>query len=87
MTLDDWRPFGQQDDSERLYEALHDGVPPWMSKAHFTWQKELLTYLFSDADDHTRLHHWSRISAVKFPFPPVPLSLVSFWPSSATSKT
>jgi hypothetical protein len=56
MTSGDWRPFGHNDESEHLYDALHDGVPPWMRQAHFAWQKETLTYLFSDEDCRRRLH-------------------------------
>lgn len=56
MTSVDWRPFGHDDESETLYDALHDGVPPWMRQAHSAWQKEILNVLFSEENHRSQLH-------------------------------
>lgn len=69
MNSGDWRPFGQDDD-EHLYDALHDGVPPWMRKAHFTWQKEILNYLLTDKDDHAGLHRIEQDLRCEIAIPP-----------------
>ncbi|MFK4298459.1 hypothetical protein ABH924_003628 [Arthrobacter sp. GAS37] len=56
MTSGEWRPFGHDKESERLYDALHDGVPPWMRKAHTGWQYEFLGLLFSGSAPEDFLH-------------------------------
>lgn len=56
MTSVDWRPFGHDGESETLYDALYDGVPPWMRQGHFAWQKEILNVLFSEENHRSQLH-------------------------------
>lgn len=57
MNSDTWRPFGMNDtEPSPLYDALHDGVPPWMRKAHTLWQSELLTMIFEGEDGDDRFH-------------------------------
>jgi hypothetical protein len=70
MTSSDWRPFGLNDDEpDPLYDALHDGVPPWMRKAHFAWQTGLLTQIFSDDDSHERFHSVEQDLRTEIAFP------------------
>jgi hypothetical protein len=57
MTLDSWLPFGKQDDPQKLYSALHDGVPEWMGKALRSWQREILEVLFGDSDTAMNRFH------------------------------
>lgn len=77
MTSGEWRPFGQ-DDAVPLYDALHDGVPPWMHKAHFTWQKEILTDVLFYGDAHTGLHRIEQDLRCEIPIPSgaTPLGIV-----------
>jgi hypothetical protein len=49
MTVDSWLPFGMHEDPQKLYSALHDGVPKWMSQSLRAWQHEFLAVLFSDS--------------------------------------
>lgn len=57
MSSDTWRPFGMDDAvSSSLYDTLHDGVPPWMRKAHSTWQSDLLMMMFEGVDGEERFH-------------------------------
>jgi hypothetical protein len=57
MTLDSWLPFGMHEDPQKLYSALHDGVPKWMAKSLRAWQLEFLLALFEDPDTAvSRLH-------------------------------
>lgn len=48
MTVDSWLPFGMHEDPEKLYSALHDGVPAWMAQSLSAWQHEFLAVLFND---------------------------------------
>lgn len=39
-----WRPLGvDEDDQVADYDALHDGVPGWMSAAYWAWVRKSLT--------------------------------------------
>jgi hypothetical protein len=39
-----WRPLGVDSDDEIAeYDALHDGVPTWMSTAFWAWMRDTLT--------------------------------------------
>jgi hypothetical protein len=39
-----WRPFGVDDEEQVAeYDALHDGVPKWMSAAFWAWVQERIT--------------------------------------------
>lgn len=87
MTPDDWRPFGHNDEAEPLYDALHDGVPRWMRQAHFAWQKEILTYLFSDDDFRSRLHGMEQDLRCEISTPRAPQPLAPCCPLSSTSKS
>ncbi|MET3349568.1 UNVERIFIED_ORG: hypothetical protein ABID57_001240 [Arthrobacter sp. UYEF1] len=49
MTVDSWLPFGMHEDPQKLYSALHDGVPKWMSQSLRAWQHEFLDVLFNDS--------------------------------------
>ncbi|MHA7268626.1 hypothetical protein [Arthrobacter sp. HLT1-20] len=51
MTIESWLPFGQQDDPQKLYSALHEGVPEWMSKSIRAWQQEILEIVFDTEDN------------------------------------
>ena len=44
MAEETWRPLGVDDDeSVAEYDALHDGVPPWMRAFFWTWIQAALT--------------------------------------------
>lgn len=44
MTDEAWRPLGVDDvDEIAEYDALHDGVPPWMNAAYWAWVEAALT--------------------------------------------
>lgn len=34
-----WRPLGFDGAGEGTYDALHDGVPPWMAESFWTWMR------------------------------------------------
>ncbi|SDL04537.1 hypothetical protein SAMN05216298_2445 [Glycomyces sambucus] len=41
MSEETWRPLGvESEDDIRAYDALHDGVPPWMQSSYWGWVKE-----------------------------------------------
>lgn len=70
MTLDSWLPFGMHEDPQKLYSALHDGVPEWMQKSMRAWQQDFLVELFEVSDSAMshlyKLEHQLRM-AVKVP--------------------
>ena len=57
MTLDSWLPFGKEDDPQKLYSALHHGVPEWMGKSLRSWQREILEVVFDEPDTAMRRFH------------------------------
>lgn len=41
-----WRPLGiESDDEVATYDALHDGVPPWLWAPFWTWVRDALTVI------------------------------------------
>lgn len=56
MRSSTWRPLGAAQTSN-LYEALHDGVPPWMKKSLTNWLQEILTILMSDYEEAVATVH------------------------------
>lgn len=50
MTDEAWRPLGVDDEDQIAeYDALHDGVPPWMDDAYWVWVRRAIRVLGSDA--------------------------------------
>lgn len=46
MSKDEWRPLGVDGDDEIAgYDALHDGVPPWMETAYWAWIRNAITVI------------------------------------------
>lgn len=44
MTEEAWRPLGvDTDDEVAEYDALHDGIPSWMSAAYWAWVRDAVT--------------------------------------------
>ncbi|MEU9516879.1 hypothetical protein [Micromonospora sp. NPDC048169] len=44
MTEEAWRPLGVDTEEDiAAYDALHDGVPDWMSSSYWAWVREALT--------------------------------------------
>lgn len=44
MSDETWRPLGvDTDDDIAEYDALHDGVPPWMRAAYWAWVRSAIT--------------------------------------------
>lgn len=39
MSDDVWRPLGFEGDEAATYDALHDGVPPWMAESFWAWMR------------------------------------------------
>lgn len=44
VTDDVWRPLGFEDDLVANYDALHDGVPPWMEESFWGWMRRQFVY-------------------------------------------
>jgi hypothetical protein len=71
-----WRPLGVEDDEGALaeYDALHDGVPAWMTEAYWAWVRESLTvpvtsYMGTRVEAlHTPMAE-SMCQALRIPFP------------------
>lgn len=39
MTDEVWRPLGFDGEETATYDALHDGVPPWMAESFWAWMR------------------------------------------------
>lgn len=39
-----WRPLGFEGDEAATYDALHDGVPPWMAESFWEWMRKQFLY-------------------------------------------
>lgn len=52
MSEDEWRPLGVESDDEIAgYDALHDGVPPWMETAYWAWARDAITVIHTKRTD------------------------------------
>lgn len=78
MTDEKWRPLGiDADDEIAEYDALHDGVPTWMSAAFWAWIKDTLTERRRYRDgsgsvDHLREEDTEKLAqSLKIPLPNV----------------
>jgi len=50
MSEEVWRPLGVESPEEvARYDALHDGVPPWMEAALWNWVKVAISRMFTDS--------------------------------------
>lgn len=45
MSEDEWRPLGFETDGAAAYDALHDGIPTWMSESFWAWMRLVFTYM------------------------------------------
>jgi hypothetical protein len=43
MAQEDWRPLGYEGDEAATYDALHEGVPKWMSTSFWDWVTKAFT--------------------------------------------
>lgn len=62
MTDPTWRPFGVDDEEQVAeYDALHDGVPEWMSAAFWAWVQDRVTESrrYSDGSGYYKRLRWS----------------------------
>lgn len=59
MTGDEvWRPLGfESDEAIAEYDALHDGVPPWMAAAFWAWVLSSITHIRTYKDGSGRVAH------------------------------
>jgi hypothetical protein len=55
MSDDTWRPLGVDDQDEiAAYDALHDGIPSWMTSAFWAWIRDSLTAIGHYSDGSGR---------------------------------
>lgn len=59
MTDGEWRPLGvDTEDEVAEYDALHDGVPPWMRTAFWAWiQRALVVVRFTQPRGYDQLRY------------------------------
>jgi hypothetical protein len=89
MPDEPWYPLGvDQDDAVAAYDALHDGLPPWMEAAYWAWVKASISRSVSDFYDQ-----WEALETVlvetmcqvlRIPFPTFGAESETKYQSAAT---
>lgn len=65
MAEEVWRPFGADDEEQVVeYDALHDGIPAWMSAAFWDWVERVVTER-RRYQDYSGTFHVLRVSLVE----------------------